>query len=177
MKHLTATHKGIITALLLIAVSVFLFYGLKWPENGKSQYIVLVIYIAGIVWAQVTHKMNNKRYIAFKEFFSEGFKCFIVATLFMVLYTFIFYKLNPQILEKGILENNALLLKDGNHTPAEIETNANKLRSIFMPMMLSINTVKFLFLGALVAVVTGGFLSQKDQHPETYQSKKLPVDQ
>jgi hypothetical protein len=79
----------------------------------------------------------------------------------MVLYTFVFYRFNPQILENGIIENNILVAKEGNHTAAEIEVNANKLRNIFMPMMLFLTTVKFIFLGALVTAVTAGFFSQK----------------
>lgn len=78
----------------------------------------------------------------------------------MVLYTFVFYKLNPQILENAIKENNTLVMKEGNRTAAEIDANSAKLRSIFMPMMLIITTIKFLILGALVAVIGAGFLSQ-----------------
>ena len=77
------------------------------------------------------------------------------------IYTFVFYKMNPQILEKGIVDNNILIQKEGNRTAIEIQDNANKMRSIFMPMMLSINTIKYLFLGSLISVVSAGFLSQK----------------
>jgi hypothetical protein len=65
-------------------------------------------------------------------------------------------------MEKGISDNNALLYEEGNKTTHEIEENAEKLRSIFIPMMLMISTISYLILGALITLVTAGFLSQKN---------------
>jgi hypothetical protein len=129
--------------------------------NGSNQYMVLLLFIAGIAWTLLDFRQTVRDTAGFKDYFSEGFKCFIVITLLMVIYTFAFYKLNPQIMENGIKENNILVMKEGNHTPAEIEENANKLRNIFMPMMLAINTMKYLFLGALVSLVGAGFLVKR----------------
>ena len=81
----------------------------------------------------------------------------------MVLYTFIFFKFNTAYRDAGIAENNAMLLKEGNHTPAEIESNANQLKQIFMPVMVGITTFKYLILGALVTAIASGFLSRKKQ--------------
>ena len=161
MTHLSATKKGITIAGVLILTSIICFYGLHLPDNGNSQYLMLGLYITGIIWVLLSYH-SRIDYAGMKEYFSEGFKTFIVVTLFMIIYTFIFQKLNPQILEKGIIENNALLQKQGNKTPDEIKETAEKLRSIFMPMMLMLNTIKYLILGVLVTVVTAGFLSQKN---------------
>jgi hypothetical protein len=161
MKHLSATYKGMVTAVIMIAASLIFFYIFDLPVNGKSQYVILLIFVAGVLWSMVSYRMTRGTVQDLKSYFSEGFKTFIVVTLFMAAYTFIFYKLNPQIMENGIQENNALLLKDGNKTMAEIEDNADQLRSIFMPMMLAINTMKYLLLGSLVSVLAGGFLMRK----------------
>ena len=161
MKEINATKKGIILAVLLIVLSLLLFYVFKYPENGKSQYAVLGLYIAGILWSLISYKKIAPTDASFKDFFSTGFKTFIVVTFFMVIYTFIFYKFNPQILENAIIENNSLVKKEGNRTTAEIEEIANKLRNIFMPMMLAVTTIKFLILGSLISVIGAGFLSQK----------------
>lgn len=161
MRHINATKKGILIALAIIVVSLLLFYVFHLPENGKSQYVILVTFIIGMLWTMVDFHTKQKNNPRFKEYFSEGFKAFIVVTLLMVVYAFIFYKLNPQIMEKGIEENNILIAKQGSRTPAEIIENANKLRSIFIPMMLFITTMKFLILGTLITVVSAGFMSQK----------------
>ena len=156
---LTATYKGLITGIAMILVSLVLFYGLKRPNNDSSQMVVLFVYIAGIVWTLLSFRQRSTAAgNSFKSYFSEGFRCFIVATLLMVIYTAIFYKLNPQILEAVISQNEAMVATQGNHTPAEIAENSNKLRSIFMPMTLSLTTVTYLAFGAIVSVIGGLFL-------------------
>jgi hypothetical protein len=168
MKPISATIKGIIISIIVILASLVNFYTLHLSENGQSQYVILGCYIAGLLWVLISYNTKNKN-ASFKDHFSEGFKSFIVVALFMAIYTFFFYKYNPQILEKVIVENNELIRKEGNKTPMEIEENAKKIRDIYLPMMLSLNVIKFLFLGALISVITGGFLSQKQKI--TYISK------
>jgi hypothetical protein len=162
LKDLTPTKKGLVTGLVMVALSLFFYYVLKMPVNQKEQYALFSVYIAGIIWSLYEFRQTaaDKN---FKSFFSTGFKTFIVATLLMVLYTFIFFKFNTDYREAGIAENNALLLQQGNHTPAEIETNANQLRQIFMPVMIGITTFKYLILGALVTAIASGFFSRKQQ--------------
>ena len=163
MKIKSPTYKGLIIAVMLIAASLITFYLMNLPENGNSQYAILSIFTIGLIWVL----LDKKKYCgeiqpSLKDYFSEGFKAFIVIALLMAVYTFIFYKLNPQIMEKGIAENNELIRAQGNKTDAEIQENANKLRNIFMPMMLMLNTIKFLFLGSLISLTMGGLLSRKN---------------
>lgn len=163
LQQLNPTKKGLVTGLLMILLSLFFFYILKMPVNQKEQYALFLAYIAGILWSLYAYKQTNTEEKSFKSYFSTGFKTFIVATLLMVLYTFIFFKFNTAYREAGIAENNAMLLKEGNHTPAEIESNANQLRQIFMPVMIGITTFKYLILGALSTAVAAGFLGRKPQ--------------
>jgi hypothetical protein len=161
MKNITATIKGVITGLLMIVLSLVFFYILKLPENGKNQIFVLLIMVAAVIWSLISLKLKATDQLTFKDYFSEGFKTFIVVTLFMAIYTFVFYKLNPQILEDAIIKNNKLVQVEGNHTDVEIAANADKLRNIFMPMMLAVKTIEYLILGALVSLIGAGFLGQK----------------
>ncbi len=158
MNQLSATTKGIIIALLLIVTSLLSYYVFDLPDNGNSQYLLLSLFIVGVIWVIISTKNSA---ITFTDYFTEGFKAFIVVALLMTVYTFVFQKLNPQILENGIKENNELILKQGNKTLAEIKENAEKLRNIFMPMMLMITALKFLFLGCMISAIMGGIYSQK----------------
>lgn len=152
---LTATYKGLITGAAMILLSVVLFYGMKLPHDDPSQVFVIAIYAAGIIWSLVSLHRSAAGNLNFKSYFSEGFKTFIVATLLIVLFKGIFFKLNPQIMEAAIKETELLVAKAGDKTPAEIAENSEKLRSIFMPMTSSLTMVTFLFFGALTTVVTG----------------------
>lgn len=163
LKNLNPTKKGLITGLLMVLLALFFFYVLKMPVNQKEQYVLFTVYIAGIAWSLYSYKQTAAEDKKFKSYFSTGFKTFIVVTFLMVLYTFIFFKFNTAYREAGIAENNAMLLQQGNHTPAEIESNANQLRQIFMPVMIGITTFKYLILGALVTAIASGFLSRKPQ--------------
>ena len=153
MAQLTATHKGLITGSLMIIVSLLLFYGLHLPENGNSQFIVWSIYVGGVVWSLLDFNKKAMAGASFKDYFQEGFKAFIVVSLFMAVFTFVFYKLNPQILEETIKKNDILVQQQGDHTAAEIEENSNRLRDIFMPMMLATKTILNLLLGAITTVI------------------------
>lgn len=144
----------------MVLATVVFFYGLKYSITGQNQFVVLGVFVIGVIASLLIFHKNIAEPQSFKTYFAEGFKAFIVATLIMVLFTFIFYKLNPQIMENGIAENNLLIQAEGNHTPQEIEGNSQKLRDIFIPMMLGITTVKYLILGALISLIGAGFLAK-----------------
>lgn len=148
----------------MATVLLLFFYGLHKPVIGTAEYVVYAVYIAGILWSLFDFKKTATADAKFKDYFSTGFKTFIVAVLIMAVFTFIFYKFNLQLRDGPIAENSKLLLQEGNKTTAEIATNAEQLRKIFMPMMVGITTFKYLAIGALIAAVGAGFLSQKKEY-------------
>jgi Protein of unknown function (DUF4199) len=162
MKNITATYKGLITAALMILACLICYFALAIPFNSKEQFIVFTIYTAGIIWCLLAFNNANKEEKKLKAYFQEGFKTFIVVTLLMVIYCIIFYKLNTGIRDSWIANNNQELLKEGNHMPVEIAENAKQMKTMFLPMMVGITLFKYLIIGVLITVITGGFLiSQK----------------
>jgi len=161
---LNSTKKGMLISLLLISTALICFYLLKMPDNGSSQYIVFFVFIAGLLMGLFQYRQMNSE-AGFKQLFGEGFKIYVVVAFFMVIYSWIFYKYNPQILEEAIKFNEELIIKQGNKTMPEIEENTQKLRQIFIPMMLAFNTIKYLLMGTLVTVVASGFLGKKQFQP------------
>lgn len=130
------------------------------PDNGSSQYIIFFVFIVGLLLGLFHYRQLNLD-AGFKQLFGEGFKIYVVVAFFMVIYSWIFYKYNPQILEEAITFNEELIIKQGNKTMPEIMDNTKKLRQIFIPMMLAFNTIKYLFMGTLVTVVALGFRGKK----------------
>ncbi len=147
-------------SLLLISTALICFYLFKMPDNGSSQYIIFFVFISGLLLGLFQFRQVHME-AGFKQLFGEGFKIFVVVAFFMVVYSWIFYKYNPQILEEAITFNEQLIIKQGNKTMPEIEDNTKKLRQIFIPMMLAFNTIKYLLMGTLVTVVASGFWSKK----------------
>jgi hypothetical protein len=160
LKNISAKHIGIITGILMIAATLILFYIFKFPDTGITKYTSYGIYIAGILLALFLYKKNGNGPTNFKDYFSEGFKVFVIAVLFISIFTFIFYKYNPQILEASIVEINKINSQDPNKTAAEVLENSNKLKNIFIPMTVAINTLLYLILGSILTALGAGFLSQ-----------------
>ena len=163
MKKLSATYIGLIIAALMILASIILFYGFGRAPKDPAHLIVMGIYVVGICWSLLSLNPVEGEPLKFKQYFSQGFKTFIIVTLLMVIFTAIFYKLNPQIIDAFISENEALVAQGRDKTPAEIKANSDSLRSIFMPMTISLTTVVYLGLGALTSLVCGMILSNRQK--------------
>ena len=162
MKNISATYKGLITGGVMIVASIVGYFGLKIPFNSKEQFVVLTIYTAGVVWSLIAFNNGSNEEKKFKNYFQAGFKTFIVVTLLMVIYSILFYTFNTEVRDAWIADNNQMLLKEGNHMPAEIAENAKQMKRIFLPLMVGINLFKYLIIGVLITAITGGFLiSQK----------------
>jgi len=160
MKTLNATKKGLVTGLLMIAVMLILFYALKLQPNSNSQYIIFAIFTIGIVWSTLAFDKTTVPQTKLKEYFSNGFKTFVVVTLLMVVYTFVFYKLNPGIRDAQIALNSQMLQEQKTHTQQEIDANAAQMKSIFMPMMLGIITFIYLLLGSIITLLSSVIIKQ-----------------
>jgi hypothetical protein len=160
MKKITAGRKGLITVAVMIILSLIFFYGLKQPIDSSYQNIIYAVYTVGILWSLIDFSRTTTNATKFNEYFSEGFKTFIMVTFLMVIYTLIIYLCNPQIKEAKLALNNQMLLQEGNYTPAEIAANAEKLKSIFIPMTLAVYTFIYLVLGALITAISSAVIGQ-----------------
>ncbi len=160
MKNLNATYKGLITGFLMILISIGIFF-YKGNFENQLQYITYFTYIAGIVWTLVAFKQSSAENFSFKNYFSQGFKCFIVVTFMMVAFTFIFLKMNPALKEEMANNYRAQLSQSGNKTAPEIEAMVVNAKQYFITMLTSMAIFGYLFIGALVTVIASAFLSQQ----------------
>jgi H+/Cl- antiporter ClcA len=155
-------NKGILISLVLIILNAIAYYAFGLTENSLVQYANLTLFVLGMVWVLVHRKMlSNNIQLTWKDFFAEGFKAFVVVALLMALYTIVFYKINPEVKEKGIAEINKIMTTQGNRTQGEIDQNANTIREIFIPMTIMVKVVLLLFMGSLVSLTLGLSLARK----------------
>jgi hypothetical protein len=161
MKNISAKYIGLITGGIMVLLSLVLFYQFKFPHTGAVKIICYSIFSVGIIITLLNFKQASKEDKTFKDYFSEGFKMFVVVVLIMAVFTFVFYKLNPQIFESILAEINKYNAADINKTLVDVTENSDKLRRAFMPMTVATNTIMYLIIGALVTVCGAGFLSQK----------------
>jgi hypothetical protein len=150
---INATRKGLITGCVMIALSLFSYYVLKLAPDSSFQYINYIIYSMGIAWSLIDFARYADAKAGFREYFSNGFRTFIVVTLLIVVYTFVFYNIHTEIRDAQIEANNKLLVLQGNHTAPEIEENARQMRAIFMSGKLATTSFLYLFLGAAITIL------------------------
>ena len=78
----------------------------------------------------------------------------------MAGFAYIYFSYHTEFRDTKIAENSLLLLKQGDHLQKEIEENANQLKKMFLPLMISSAVFRYLILGALITAITGGYLSK-----------------
>lgn len=160
MKNLSATYKGLIAGTLMILISIGIYFYRGSFEN-KLQYITYFVYIAGIIWTLIGYKQSDAEPKTFKNYFSQGFRCFIVVALMMVVFTWVFLMLNPGLKADMAVQYRADLVKKGNYTAPEIDTMVVKAKEYFTTMLISMTIFGYLLIGSLVTLIGAAFLSQK----------------
>jgi hypothetical protein len=119
MKKITPLLKGVITGILMVAVTLALFYTKKIPESGL--YVIYSIYAGGIAWTLLAYFRSPEYTGKFADAFGQGFRCFIVVTLIMVTFTGIFSAAHPEFAEEDAKLYREYLVEQKNKLPAEID--------------------------------------------------------
>lgn len=148
-KNGNATRKGLLTGLLMVGLSLLVFYA-KLPFDSPVQYVIYFVYTAGIVWTLISFSRSGTHSNKFGEFFLQGFKCFVVVTLVMVVFTFIFNKLHPEFKDEMAAAYKIEMISKGNTTPAEMDANIAKAKDFYIVMLISSAIFGYLIIGAVV---------------------------
>jgi len=160
-KNLTATNKGVLTGTVMIVLSCIFFYSGQ-PFDSPLQYLIYVIYAGGIAWTIYEFSKAEENTNKLGPFFLQGFKCFIVITLLMVIFTFVFNKLHPEFKDDMVKAYTIDMLKKGNTTAAEMETNLKKAKDYYLTMLLSGAIFGYLLIGSTFTLVTSLFFTKRN---------------
>ncbi|RYG47013.1 MAG: DUF4199 domain-containing protein [Chitinophagaceae bacterium] len=151
MINLSPTLKGVVTGLLMIAVSIAI-YARFGNFEGQLIFISYLLYIGGIAWTLIAYsRMEVLK--TFKTYFTQGFKCFITVTFLMVIFTFGFLKMTPGMKEEMAQNYRTELINQGDKTPAEIETMVLKAKEYYITQQTSLTIFFYLFAGTVVTVI------------------------
>lgn len=152
MKSLNATIIGLITGTAMILASLGIYYNRGTLENGW-QYLIYAMYVGGIVWSLIRLTANSDQPLSFKNYFSQGFKCYIVVTFMMVAFTWTFIKMNPSLATEMATNYRADLVKNGNNTAAEIDKMVANAKEYFAVMITSAFIFGYLAIGTVVTLI------------------------
>ncbi len=158
MMKLTPAIKGLITAIAMILV----FPGILLPmEDTKLQFLGYIAYALGICWTLIGFYVSPSFTGKFSDLFNQGFRCFIVVTLIMVIFIGIFIKAHPELSEQERIATIEYYKKEGNKTPEEIESQSIQAKKNFLLASVAFSVPRYLILGAAVTTVLSLFLRRR----------------
>ncbi|MFZ1785711.1 MAG: DUF4199 domain-containing protein [Ferruginibacter sp.] len=159
-QKLDATRKGLLTGAIMIVLSLVIFYSGQ-PFDSPLQYLIYAVYAGGIIWTiydfSKTEENNNK----FGSFFLQAFKCFIVVSLLMVVFTFVFNKMHPEFKDDMVKAYQAEMLSKGNSTPEEMAKNIEKAKDYYLTMLISGAIFGYLLIGAAISAAASLFFMKR----------------
>lgn len=148
--------KGAITGAVMVALSLVL--AAQLPGDHPLQYSIYAVYAGGILWTLFDYQKSPAYTGRFADMFLQGFRCFIVVTLILVLFTGISYKMHPEIIEEAAQLRKEQLKKEGNKTPEEIEAQVEKDKGQITTVAVSFAIFGYLITGAVFTAAGAGIL-------------------
>lgn len=146
---------GFITGVGMI-LAILAGYQESLTDVNTAQWIAYGLYAMGV---SASIYFNRARVEKFGDYFSLGFRSFIITTLLMVIFTAIFNYLHPEIGNESAEFLRADLIKAQNRTPAEIEQDVKLYREGFATAIISRAIFGYLVFGALAAAISSFLLT------------------
>ena len=142
-------------ALLMMAISWLGFLNYI-PNPTTTQLSVYGLYALS-TWYLLF--FNRKESQAFKDFFQIGFRHFILVTLLMALFSYLFIQLHPNLVEDSAIQLRTTLQNTNNRTPAEIERDVKLFIEGYPTAMVSRTIFGYLVVGSLVTAISSFLLT------------------
>lgn len=152
--------KGLITAALMIAVILGIYYSGK-KADPRLQYLVYIFYALGIAWALIDHRRSSTYTGKFGDIFSQGFKCFVVVTLIMAIFYGVFNYQHPEFAEEIAKTYKEQLVKENQKTPPEIESIIVSFKKQYTLKLVSGAIFGYLIIGAGVTAAVSALLTRR----------------
>lgn len=157
LKNISPALKGLITGALMIAATLFLYYG-KVESGSFWQNLPIILYAAGIIWTLMAYWYSPAFTPKFSALFGQGFRCFLIVTLVMVVFSGFFIKSHPEFAEQNAVAYREHLVKEENMTPVQIDEEITKYKKQFTTTYVSRSIFGYLVIGAVVTAALSGFL-------------------
>ena len=158
---LSPLFKGIITAVLMIGFSLIAYYYI--PITSSLHWLVYGIYALGITWTVISWNSSPSSTGKFGDSFNAGFRCFIVATFLMTIYSFTFNKMHPEFAEEASKQykEQELKVKNTSKTPDQIEAEATRYKNGYVLAKVYGSIFGYLIIGVGVTAVLSALLTNR----------------
>lgn len=157
---LTPFVKGLITGTAMIAVVLAIYYSGK-DAHPAIQYLIYLIYGAGIVWSVKPHTSSSAFTGKFGDAFAQGFKCFVVVTLLMALFYWVFNATHPEFAEETSLAYRDHLIREKQTLPHVIDTEVATFKKQYTLKLVSGAIFGYLIIGAAVTAIISAISTRR----------------
>ena len=165
MTKLTPLVKGIITGVTMLGLTLILHYT-KQPTSSSIHYLLYVLYAGGITWTLIDHSRSANYSGKFGDLFGQGFRCFIIVTLIMIVFTGIFSASHPEFAEKDAKSYKEYLMetKDKKEAPGkdktqvEIDEMAGNYKKHYTTGLIYSAIFGYLIVGSILTAAGAGIL-------------------
>jgi hypothetical protein len=165
MKKFSPLLKGLITGIAMLLFSLLSVYA--FPANSNVGYIMYILYAGGILWTLIDFSKSPEFTGKFQELFGRGFRCFIVVTLVMVIYTGVFSMTHPEMAREYAVRYKEEMLKQKNKAPADIEKDVQSIKKQFTTRLVSTSIFGYLISGAIFTAAGAAFILLRRKKPWT----------
>lgn len=141
--------KGLITACLMIIISLITYYS-NLPADSPFQFLIYAVYAIGMVWLLIAYSRSSIFTGKFGDSFNQGFRGFIVITLVMVLFTGLFSYTHPEFAEESSKYYREELVKDKNQLPADVDAAVAKYKKNYTLTLVYGSIIGYLIIGVVV---------------------------
>lgn len=152
--------KGLITALIMIATALIID-AQKDTTDPRIQYLIFIVYGIGIIWTLLSFRLSASFTGRFTELFGQGFRCFIIVTLVMVIFTAVFIRMHPEFAEQEAAYQKEQLIKTKDKTPVEIDDLVAKVKKQYPVRYISASIFGYLIVGAAITAAASALLTRR----------------
>ena len=127
-----------------------------------------VLYAAGIIWTLIEHSQMAQFTGKFQELFVQGFRCFIIVTLIMIVFTAVFSMTHPEMAEeRAVIYREYMVKEEKSKTPAEIDQAVANYKKHYTAQLVSFSIFGYLIIGAIFTLAGAGFIMLRRNNPWT----------
>lgn len=157
--------KGLITGIVLLGLTLVYFYS-KVPSNSPLQYVLYLVYAAGIAWTVIAYSRSEKYTGKFGDIFGQGFRCFIIITLLMTVFGGTFTTLHPEFAEQDAkLYKEYLDKEEKDKTPQEKDEMVANYKKYYTTRVVQGSIFGYLIPGVVFTLAGAGLLILKKKNP------------
>ncbi len=153
---------GLYLALVLVLLSVILYVS-GLILNQKVGYASMVVYVAGIIFAQITYRNRELNgTISYGQALGFGVAVMLFSGIITALYTLILYTyIDPTLIDQMKAVQEEALLQKG-MSEDQIEAAMSVASKMMSPGVMSImGLLGSLFVGTIISLVTSIFVKKQ----------------